>query len=135
MSEFIVRARKDGRGGFRPFGTFTKRQAGAKVDINGKKYKVTKDGRVNIPKKIMEKYGVKGDDNRKRIAISFSTQRASKKRPVHWKEVGAIVSNPGVKSKNLNTGDLPQYEYSQLLDDMDFSDDLLPESDQDYIWS
>ena len=76
MPEMIVVARKDGRGGIKPFGKYGKKQAGSMVKIGDKDYKVTKDGRVNIPKKYMEKYGITGDDGRKRIALPERRGRA-----------------------------------------------------------
>lgn len=129
MREIIVRARKDGRGGMRPFGKYGKAQAGAMVDIGGKKYKVTKDGRVSIPKKIMNNWGIKGNDGRMRIAIDFSTKRGKN----HWNKVAATISTPGQESKNGKTGAIALYDF----DDIGFpiTDELLPESDEDYTWS
>lgn len=136
MREVIVVARKDGRGGMRPFGKYGKDQAGAMVDMGGKKYKVTKDGRVNIPKKIMKEWGIKGEDGRMRIAIDFSTKLSTAKRGKasnHWKNVAATISTPGKESKNAKTGAMAIYDF----DDIGFpiTDELLPESDEDYTWS
>ena len=128
MPEMIVVARKDGRGGIKPFGKYGKKQAGAMVDMGGKKYKVTKDGRVNIPKKIMEKYGITGDNGRKRISINFSSTSGKK----GWKQVAAVISEPDIASKDLKTGARPLIEHPETFEP---TDELLPESDADYIWS
>ena len=142
MVEYIVRQNADkhaknglGRGSIAPFAKYTKRQAGAMVDIGGKKYKVTTDGRLNIPKKIMEKYGVMGDDGRNRIVIDFSTKPSTKK-SIHWKSVATFISEPHHQSKNLQTKDKPVYD----IDDFEYfasagDNELLPESDEDYILS
>ena len=135
MPEMIVVARKDGRGGIKPFGKYGKKQAGALVNMGGKDYKVTKDGRVNIPKKYMEKYGVKGSDGRNRIAINFSSRPSTSKRGKasnHWKKIAAIISEPDSVSKDLKTGDSPLYD---TADESGVRGELMPESEEDYIWS
>jgi len=133
MSRHIVRERSDGRGGMRPFGTYGKKQAGGTVQIGAKKYKITKDGRVNIPKKIIKEYGVKGKDGRLRIEINFS----SKKGVSGWLDLAATVSRPHSVSKDLGTGVKPMYtplavDYGELgyEDDM-----LLPDTEDDYTWT
>ena len=87
---FYVTQRSDGRGGIRPFGNYSKGQAGAEVKIGEQIYKVTTDGRVNIPKSIMEKYGV-GEPGKKSIGISFS---AARKTEGGWRNVSAVVYTP-----------------------------------------
>ena len=42
-----------------------------------------------------------------------------------------MISEPGSESKNLKTGDTPLYDPAE----MDMLDELMPESDADYIWS
>lgn len=136
MREIIVTARKDGRGGIKPFGNYGKTQAGAMVDIGGKKYKVTKDGRVNIPKKIMNNWGIKGKDGRMRIAVDFSTKRSTAKRggaSNHWKQVAAVISTPGKESKDAKTGAIALYDFDDI--GQPISDELLPETDEDFTWS
>ena len=59
-----------GRGHIKPFGRFTSEQKGTEVDIGGKKYKVTSDGRVSIPKRIMEKYGFKDPETGRNVVIA-----------------------------------------------------------------
>lgn len=59
-----------GRGHIKPFGRFTREQKGTVVDIGGKNYKVTSDGRVSIPKRIMEKYGFKDPATGRNVVIA-----------------------------------------------------------------
>ncbi len=124
MSVFIVSARIDGRGGIHPFGTYGKSQSGSKVDIGGKTYTVTKDGRVNIPKSIMDK-GIKGKDGRMRLAIQFSTQNGIE----GWKNVKAITSKPLKIDANKITGD--KVSKHRLKD----RDELLPKDSGEVNWS
>ena len=144
MREIIIRADKGGRGHARPwnYGKMVNKHrysgAGAMVDIGGKKYKVTSDGRVNIPKKVMNKYGIEGDDGRMRISISFSTKSSTAKKGKpsnHWKNVGAVIFTPDTPSKNLKTGNLAEYDDPEGGWGFGLTDELLPESDEDYTWS
>lgn len=101
MGAYIVTQRADGRGGFRPFGSYSSKQAGATVEIGDRRYKVTKDGRVNIPKAIMETYGAKGDDGRFRIQMRFSTMPGKD----GWKDVKAHIQKPDKSDAQKATGD------------------------------
>lgn len=56
MSRFVVTARKDGRGLVRPF-VDGEKHTGEPFYIGGQSLKVTKDGRVYIPKSIMDSFG------------------------------------------------------------------------------
>lgn len=58
-----VKARSDGRGGFRPFKDW-KNHIGEFVEIAGQMLQVGKDGRVNIPARIMREFGTLADDGR-----------------------------------------------------------------------
>ena len=100
MSTFIVTERSDGRGGIKPFNSYSAAQKGATVRIGDKTYKVTSDGRVNIPKAIMQKYGVRGDDGRRRIGIQFSAQGGKD----GWKTVAAQIKTPPERAKNQSQG-------------------------------
>lgn len=96
---YIVKARVDGRGGARVFGLkpeLTKHFIGNLLNIGGKDYKVTTDGRVNIPRAIMDKYGVLGNDKRRRIVITYAskTDRQGKR------TFAGYVSKPLAKDKN-----------------------------------
>jgi len=101
----IVVQRTDGRGGIKPFGTYGKEQAGAKVYIGERELTVTKDGRVNIPKSIM-KQGIQGTDGRYRLEISFRTNPGID----HWKQVQGKVQKPFVENKDAETGTKATYK-------------------------
>jgi hypothetical protein len=101
-NRFVVTARSDGRGGFRPFGTFRASEAGTPVTIGDKSYVVGADGRVNIPKSVMNKYGVSGADGRKRVTIQFAS---------HFEDgdlvsIGAVVSGVHIDYANAATGEI-----------------------------
>jgi len=127
MSRFIVAARSDGRGGFRPFGSYGAPQRGASVSIGEHRYTVGVDGRVNIPKAVMEQYGVRGDDGRMRVAIEFASQAGAD----GWGDVGAVVSRPSALDKNAQTGSLAG---KISIFDPDFSA-LEPYDSGEYNWS
>ena len=127
MARFVVSARSDGRGGFRPFGSYGASQAGATVSIGDNRYKVGVDGRVNIPKSIMEQYGVRGDDGRMRVNVEFATQAGAD----GWSEVGAVISRPSILDKNSATGALAG---RISVSDPTFSA-LEPYDSGDYNWS
>ena len=124
MSTFIVRARSDGRGGIKPFNTFTKSHTGGYVTIGDTRIKVTSDARFNIPKSIMEKYGVTGDDGRKRIGITFTTGGGKE----GWKDVKAMVLTPTEKDRNGKQGATIKKAGSQ-------GGVLKPSDGSDYKWS
>lgn len=107
MSTFYVTQRSDGRGGIKPFGTYGKEQAGAKVSIGDRQLTVTSDGRVNIPKDIMEKYGT-GESGKKSIGITFKTDGGKD----GWKDVKGGVVTPKETGKTgqkvkFDRGDKP----------------------------
>ena len=58
-----VKARSDGRGGFRPFKNW-REHVGEYVEIAGNYFQVGTDGRVNIPARIMREFGTLGEDGR-----------------------------------------------------------------------
>jgi hypothetical protein len=123
-ARFVVAARSDGRGGFRPFGTFTGRQKGTEVQIGNRNYKVAVDGRVNIPKKVMNQLGVMGDDGRMRVTIEFASAPSS----MDIDAIGAVVSSVPTEMRNAMTGDiLPK---TMLPDSV-----LEPADAGDYNWS
>lgn len=61
-----------GRGHIRMFGTFGANQRGETVSLGGKYYRVTSDGRVSIPKSVMDAYGVNNENGRKTIIARCS---------------------------------------------------------------
>jgi len=104
LNSMIVVARKDGRGGVRPFGKYNKSQAGATVTIMDKEYRVTSDGRVNIPKAVMNK-GRGGKDGRMRIEIQFATKSVLLSgREDYWNKVIATVRKPVPEYADVNQG-------------------------------
>ncbi len=124
----IVVARADGRGGIEPFGVSGENRkgfVGAHVAIGEKTYTVTKDGRVNIPKSVMET-GIKGSDGRYRIAIGFNSGTGKN----GWKDLKAVVVKPSEenitsrkgeplkkfvrKRKDLVPGDVIEYNWSSV---------------------
>ena len=102
LQRFVVVARSDGRGGFRPFGTYSAAQAGAKVNIGNRYFTVGKDGRVNIPRSIMDEWGIKGTDGRMRVTVEFSAKAGKD----GWREVATAVSRPTEAFKDAQTGDI-----------------------------
>ena len=58
-----VKARSDGRGGFRPFKNW-REHVGEYVEIAGEYFQIGKDGRVSIPARIMREFGTLGEDGR-----------------------------------------------------------------------
>lgn len=132
-----VVAKTDGRGQVRPFGTYKgiskktgeMNQFGAMVRIGTKEYKVTKSGRVNIPKKVMEEYGTMGDDGRNRIEIKFATRRTVD--GDHTLSVHTKIFRPRETNKNFKQGDKPHFMslndedilLSEFPDDTDVDDE------------
>jgi len=120
----MVTARSDGRGGIRPFGTYKSGQAGYKVQVGDQTLTVGRDGRVNIPKHVMEQYGILGDDGRRRVEIVFAWHRKDADVP----DVGATVATPAYDMRNASTGDTAVgfAEEPNLLE---------PADSKDYNWS
>lgn len=100
MAWFVVTARSDGRGGIRPFGTYGPKEAGAKVTIGDRDYTVGKDGRVNIPRAVMERYGTPGPDGRQRVVVRFSSAEGKQ----GWRRLKMEVVRPFVGVGALATG-------------------------------
>lgn len=125
-----VVAKTDGRGQVRPFGKYNKDQAGAMVKIGNKEYKVTSTGRVNIPKKIMEKYGEKGNDGRNRIHIKFATKRTVD--GDHTQKVHTQIFRPKFDVKDSEQGFKPAFlsTYDVDIKECDGDDD-----DDEYSFS
>ena len=58
-----IKARSDGRGGFRPFKNW-REHVGEYVEIAGQMIQVGKDGRVSIPARIIREFGTLAEDGR-----------------------------------------------------------------------
>jgi hypothetical protein len=71
-SPVYVVADSAGRGHIKMFGSFGPEQRGETVLIGGKTYSVTSDGRVSIPKSVMNAYGVNNENGRKTIIARCS---------------------------------------------------------------
>lgn len=99
MGSYIVRARIDGRGGGRVFGLIpklSKHFIGKMFRIGDTDIPVTTDGRINIPKEIMDRHGILGVDGRKRITITYSSNTNREGDMTY----GAFVNKPLSKDKN-----------------------------------
>lgn len=118
MARIVVRARSDGRGGFIPFRTHSSAHAGEYVVVGGQPVKVSADGRVNIPKALMEKVGVKGEDGRYRVAVEAGA-RYDKERGKHY---GLFLSTPPAGYENASTGVV-------IPDEISFVGDVILPSD------
>jgi len=99
VGSYIVKARVDGRGGARVFGLspeLTKKFIGKSFTLGNKSYKVTTDGRINIPKAVMNKYGILGTDGRRRVSITWTSQWNRKKEVTY----AGFINKPLAKDKN-----------------------------------
>ena len=121
MTEYIVRARSDGRGGIRPFNTFSSEEAGQRVTIGGQSVKVSSDGRINISKSIMDKFGATGSDGRKRISIQFASEKETKK-------TSARIYKPAAGDEHLSTG-------KETKKTNKWEEVLEPYDDEEYNWN
>ncbi len=123
MTHYTIRARSDGRAGMSMFGLPRKdamKFAGETVHIGDRKVTVGRDGRINIPKDIMDTYGVTGDDGRKRLNISFASDSEG--------NLGVLAYTTGESQKNAVTG-------TRARKQTDIRDYLEPEEVQDFNWS
>lgn len=128
-----VVAKTDGRGQVRPFGVYNKEQAGAMVTIGNRDYKVTSSGRVNIPKRIMEEFGTKGDDGRNRIEIKFATRRTVD--GDHTQKVHTKIFRPEYNNRNFGQGTRPHYLSSEPIDILNSKTERGVEYDDEYSFS
>ena len=123
MTHYTIRARSDGRAGMSMFGLPKKdamKFAGETVYIGDRKVAVGRDGRINIPKDIMETYGVTGDDGRKRLNISFASDSEG--------NLGVLAYTTGESQKNAVTG-------TRARKQTVIRDYLEPEDAPDFNWS
>ena len=128
MTHYIVRARSDGRAGMPMFGLPTKEAksfAGQKVHIGDRELTVGRDGRINIPRDIMNTYGVKGADGRQRLSINFASDSDG--------HLGVLAYTPPLHQMDAGTGDITR-PYKGL--DVDDDEVILEPSDApDFNWS
>lgn len=100
MVRIVVRARADGRGGFSPFRTHPSAHAGEEVAIGNHFVKVSSDGRVNIPKALMEQVGTRGEDGRYRVVVETGA-RTDPDRGQHY---GLYVTSVPAGYENAPSG-------------------------------
>lgn len=67
-----------GRGHLKPFGRFDGNQQGTMIEIGGKSYAVTSDGRVSIPQSLMEQYGTKDPTTGRNVVIARCSSKNGK---------------------------------------------------------
>ncbi len=127
MVKQVVRALSDGRGAARPFGTFSKAQYGEHVYVGDRSIPVAKDGRLIIPKSIMEEYGTPGPDGRNRIVIDFSSSPSDR---TGKREYAARVILPTKEDLQSKTGDKPKRTKIRRP-----TDRLMPSDSPDMEWS
>ena len=123
MTHYTIRARSDGRAGMSMFGLPKKdamKVAGETVYIGDHTVTVGTDGRINVPRDIMDTYGVTGDDGRKRLNISFASDSEG--------NLGVLAYTTGESQKNAVTG-------TRARKQTDIRDYLEPEEVQDFNWS
>jgi len=109
MVNRIVVSRADGRGGLRIPAQHPKDFAGARFAIAGKTFAITTDGRVNIPKSIMQKYGSRMPDGRYALAVDVGYRYDDGKF-----RVGGYINELGKVETNYKTGDT--ITYSDVID-------------------
>ena len=104
MVNRIVVSRADGRGGLRIPVQHPKDLAGARFSIAGKALTITTDGRVNIPKSIMEKYGSRLPDGRYALAVDVGYRYTDDEL-----RVGAYINKDLLPPADVKTGDTFSY--------------------------
>ena len=109
MVNRIVVSRVDGRGGLRIPAQHSKDLAGARFAIAGKTFAITSDGRVNIPKSIMEKYGSRLPDGRYALAVDVGFRYDADEL-----RVGGYINELGKVETDYKTGDT--ITYSDVID-------------------
>ena len=109
MVNRIVVSRADGRGGLRIPAQHPKDLAGARFAIAGKTFAITSDGRVNIPKSIMEKYGSRLPNGRYALAVDVGYRYDEGKF-----RVGGYINELGKVETDYKTGDT--ITYSDVID-------------------
>lgn len=102
----IVVSRIDGRGGLRIPVSKSRDFAGERLAIGGRNVGITSDGRANIPKSIMEKYGTPMPDGRYALAVDVGYRYDNGKL-----RVGAYINElkPTSKGAMYKTGDTVSY--------------------------
>jgi len=126
MTRFLVVARADGRGGIKPFGASGWKK-GTRVRIGKRNYKVTSDGRVNIPASAMNIGRL--HKGRRVVEVKFSHKPGRGK----GKGMAMLVSRPRLMSGKPRTGKKAR----KLSPKMVYMEDveLQPKDFTEYNWS
>jgi len=93
-------------------------------------YKIARDGRFHAPKEIMDTYGVMGDDGRRRLGFTFSSNAAG--------DLAVTFFTPRGADRNAQTGERSQSAGDVLKDPRSFRDGelvLVPSDAADFNWS
>jgi len=109
MVNRIIVSRSDGRGGLRIPVQHPKDFAGARFAIAGRTFLITSDGRVNIPKSIMQKYGSRMADGRYALAVDVGFRYDADEL-----RVGGYINELGKVETDYKTGDT--ITYSDVID-------------------
>lgn len=109
MVNRIVVSRSDGRGGLRIPVQHPKDFAGVRFAIAGRTFPITTDGRVNIPKSIMRKYGSRMADGRYALAVDVGFRYDADEL-----RVGGYINELGKVKTDYKTGDT--ITYSDVID-------------------
>lgn len=109
MVNRIVVSRADGRGGLRIPVQHSKDFSGKRFVIAGKALTITTDGRVNIPKSVMEKYGSRMPDGRYALAVDVGFRYDADEL-----RVGGYINELGKVKTDYKTGDT--ITYSDVID-------------------
>ena len=95
------------------------------MNIGGKNLIVTTDGIVNIPKKIMNEFGIIRKDGRQRVTFTFTSQTGRDKKQTF----AGFVNKPLSKDKNRSNG------WRTLSPRKNTKRGLKPSDGRDYNWS
>lgn len=87
---FVCKEYKDAKGVIHSAAERSREKAGEKVSIGDFHATVTSDGRINIPKRVMDKYGAIGKDGRRQVDVQFGGRGT---------KIGVRVSKPGIIDK------------------------------------
>ena len=98
-------ARSDGRASFRPYGKDWRDHVGETVEVAGRKLRVSKDGRVHIPKSLMQEMGTRNPDGRRVIGIQTGARYDGKGKKARL-SLGARVVKLDEEQAKYTTGEL-----------------------------
>lgn len=128
VGSYIAVSRIDGRAGARVFGlkpSMAKQFKGTLFRVGDALIPVQSDGRINIPKDVMNAIGTTGTDGRKRVTITYTsaTERDG------TRKFSAFINKPLAKDKNRKTG------WKVTKPRQKTKRGLKPSDSGDYTWS